>query len=69
MSGWNGRRLGALEAENPACAKVTVLEAPVGQEERVVSEYYRDTPEELWAELVVVISLFSKQRLAGEGLN
>lgn len=59
MSGWNGRRLGALEAENPVRAKVAVLTAPAGEGERVVSDYYRDTPEELWAELVVVISLFS----------
>lgn len=58
MSGWNGRRLGALEAENPVFAKVAVLKAPAGEGERVVSDYYRDTPEEIWAELVVVIQRF-----------
>ena len=58
MSAWNGRRLDALEAENPVRAKVTVLEAPVGREDEVRSAYYRDTPEEHWAELVVVVLKF-----------
>lgn len=61
MSAWNGRRLDALEAENPVRSKVTVLEAPVGREDEVVRAYYRNTHQEQWAELVVVVIKFCRE--------
>lgn len=55
MGGWNSRRLGALEAENPTNPRLVVLSAPVDGVDEVVDRYYAETPEERRAELVVVV--------------
>ncbi len=56
MGGWNSRRLGALEAENPLNPRLVVLSAPADGVDEALDRYYAETPEERWAELVVVVA-------------
>lgn len=55
MAGWNTRRLGALESENPPNPRMVVLTAPADEVAEAVECYCSDTPEDEWAEVVVVV--------------
>lgn len=56
MAGYGlDRRLEALETETPERPPIVVLRAEVGGEDEAREGYYRDTPEEQWADVVVVV--------------
>lgn len=56
MAGWNERRLENLEAECPERPRLVVLTAPADRVAEAVERYCSETPEERWAELVVVVA-------------
>jgi hypothetical protein len=56
MAGYQERRLEKLESALPERPPMVVLTAEAGQDREDVSEtYYAATPEDEWAELVVVV--------------
>jgi hypothetical protein len=58
MAGYQDRRLEALETALPERPPIAVLSAEAGREAEALEAYYRDTPEDGWAEVVVVVLRF-----------
>lgn len=60
MAGYQDRRLEALETALPERPPIAVLSAEWGKEADALEAYYAVTPEDQWAEVVVVVLRFSQ---------
>lgn len=58
MAGYQDRRLEALEGVLPERPPIAVLSAVWGREAEALEAYYEATPEDQWAEVVVVVLSF-----------
>lgn len=58
MAGYPYRRLEALEGILPERPPIAVLSPEWGEEAEALEAYYAATPEDQWAEIVVVVRSF-----------